>query len=252
MRTSEFLERHRAGVVATAALVPLVACALVVPFRDDVANTNAALGLVLLVVAAAATGIRPAGLSAAVSSAVWFDFFLTQPYGRFTIDDQADIETAVLLVLVGLAVTEIALWGRRRQAEASRQEGYLRGVVRTAGLVGAGGSSAEALIELVADQLVEVLGIDDCRFDSASVQGLPRLARDGTIVDNSRTVDVDRQGLPVDSEIELPVQHAGTTYGRFLLTAATRVARPSHDQRLVAVTLADQVGAALATSTELS
>jgi K+-sensing histidine kinase KdpD len=129
MPTSEFLERHRGGVVATAALVPLVACALVVPFRDDVANTNAALGLVLLVVAAAATGIRPAGLSAAVSSAVWFDFFLTQPYGRFTIDDQADIETAVLLVLVGLAVTEIALWGRRRQAEASRQEGYLRGVV---------------------------------------------------------------------------------------------------------------------------
>jgi K+-sensing histidine kinase KdpD len=58
-----------------------------------------------------------AGLLAAVSSAVWFDFFLTVPYGRFTIDDRADIETTVLLILVGVAVTEICLWGRRQQAK---------------------------------------------------------------------------------------------------------------------------------------
>jgi hypothetical protein len=48
-------------------------------FRDSVANTNAALALVLLIVAAAATGIRAAGLVAALSSAVCFDFFLTGP-----------------------------------------------------------------------------------------------------------------------------------------------------------------------------
>jgi hypothetical protein len=46
------------------------------------------LALVLLVVAAAATGIRSAGIVAALSSALWFDF-LTQPYPRFTITDQA-------------------------------------------------------------------------------------------------------------------------------------------------------------------
>ena len=38
---------------------------------------------------------------------------LTEPYARFTITDPNDIEATVLLVLVGLAVTEIALWGRR-------------------------------------------------------------------------------------------------------------------------------------------
>ena len=58
---------------------------------------------------------------AALSSAVWFDFFLTEPYNRLTISDQADIETAALLVLVGIAVTEVALWGRRQQAR--RQSG---------------------------------------------------------------------------------------------------------------------------------
>ena len=247
MRNSGFLERYRSGVIAAAAVAPLLACAVVTPFREDVANTNAALGLVLLVVAAAATGIRLAGIVAAVSAAVWFNFFLTQPYYRFIIYNQADIETAVLLLLVGIAVTEIALWGRRRQAEASRQEGYLQGVVQTANLVAAGGSSTEALTQHVADQLVEVLGIDSCRFDAESAQGYPRLERDGTIVQGGRAVDVERHGLPTSSWIELPVQHAGTVHGRFLLTAATRVVRPSLEQRLVAITLADQVGAALAT-----
>ena len=57
---------------------------------------------------------------------------------------------------------------------------------------------------------------------------------------------VERDGLPTDSEIELVVQHAGVGRGRFLLTAASRIARPDLEQRLVAVALADQVGAALA------
>jgi hypothetical protein len=33
---------------------------------------------------------------AALSSAVWFDFFLTAPYLTFVIIDRADIETTVL------------------------------------------------------------------------------------------------------------------------------------------------------------
>lgn len=247
MRTSESLERHRSAVLAAAAVVPLLGCALVVPFRDDVANTNAALALVLLVVAAAATGIRPAGITAAVSGAVWYDFFLTRPYESFHISDRTDIETAVLLVLVGVAVTEIALWGRRRQAEASRQEGYLNGVAGTAGMVAAGAPRPEPLIESVADQLVEVLGIDDCRFDAGPVRNLPRLRRDGSVVRDGRTIDVDRHGLPTDTEIDVPVQHGGETLGHLLLTASTQVVRPSATQRRVAALLADQVGIALTT-----
>lgn len=246
MRTSDILQRHRSAVIAASAVAPLVACLVVVPFRHDVANTNAALVLVLLVVAAAATGVRPAGIVAAASGAVWFDFFLTQPYERFAITDRADIETAVLLMLVGIAVTEIALWGRRQQAQASREEGYLNGVVRMAGMVAAGSSRPEVLIDHVADQLVDILDLDVCRFDPGpATKHLPRLEPDGTVTLEGHPIDVARHGLPVDSEIELLLRHAGTHRGRFLLTASSRVARPTTTQRQVAVTLADQLAAAL-------
>jgi K+-sensing histidine kinase KdpD len=241
-----FLRAHRSLVVGVAAVVPLAACAVLSPFRDSVANTNAALVLVLLVVAAASTGIRAAGFVAALSSAAWFDFFLTEPYHQFLITDPADIETAVLLVLVGLAVSEIAVWGRRQQARASRDLGYLDGVLRTAATVGVGRSSASALIEHVSDQIVDVLHLDACRFDPNSGPALATLEGDGTMTYNGQPYDVDRHGLPTDSEIALAVQSGGVVRGRFLLTAATRVVRPSPDQLRVACALASQVGAALA------
>lgn len=235
-------------VVLGAAVGPLAVCAAIAPFREDLENTNTALVLVLVVVIAAATGPRWAGIVAALSSTVWFDFFLTQPYQHFTITSQADIETAVLLTLVGIAVAEVALWGRRQHARASRQRGYLNGVVQTAGLVAAGNSSTEALVEHVAEQLVELLDVDDCQFDSDTREVAPAaVLRDGTVVRRGWDVDVLRFGLPTDSEIELRVQHDGITRGRFLLVASTRSVRPSRAQLQVAVTLADQVGAALAT-----
>lgn len=233
-------------VVAVALLAPLTACATLAPFRDDIANTNAALGLVLIVVGVAATGHRVAGLAASVSSAVWFDFFLTEPYQRFTIADRDDIETAVLLTVVGLGVTEIALWGRRQQARASSRAGYLDGVVSAARIVATAGASATIVADHVARQITDVLDIDGCRFDPAPGNGtLPRLNHDGTVTRHGYAVDVDRDGLPVDDEIELVVESGGVVRGRFLLTAATAVSRPDLERRLVAVILAHQVAVVL-------
>jgi K+-sensing histidine kinase KdpD len=246
-------QARRLVVGVAAAVVPCAVCAAIVPLRGRIENTNAALLLVLLVVAASATGPRWAAMVAALSSTLWFDFFLTQPYQHLTITSQADIETAVLLTLVGLAVTEVALWGRRQQARASQQAGYLQGVVQTAGLVAAGSSRIETLIAHVAGQVVDVLGIDDCHFDTDTREGAPAaIVRDGTVVRRGRDLDVERFGLPTDCEIELRTQHDGVTRGRFLLVASTRVARPSAAQRQVAVALSDQVGAALATDNDLS
>jgi K+-sensing histidine kinase KdpD len=222
-------------------------CAAIVPFRMRFENTNAALALVLVVIAAAATGVRWAGIVAALSGTVCWAFFLTQPYQQIAITNREDIATAVLLTLVTLAVAEI-LWGRRQQARASEQHDYLGGVLRTAGIVAAGSSHTEGVIVHVADQLVELLGIDDCYFDSDTHDAAPAaIVRDGTVVRRGRDLEVERFGLPTDCEIELRVHHDGITRGRFLLVASTRVARPSVAQRQVAVALADQVGAALAT-----
>nr|WP_202893974.1 DUF4118 domain-containing protein [Kribbella italica] len=231
---------------------PLVVCAVLIPFRDGFANANAALLLVLVVVAVAAAGLRSAGIVAALSSAVWFDLFLAPPYYRLTIDRRDDLEMTVLLVVIGAVVTQIAIWGRRQQARASRQKGYLDGVLTTSGAVAAGSSTAE-LIDQVGAQLIAVLRIDGCRFVPGSTPARgPLLNHDGSVTRGAHALKIERDGLPTNAEIELPIQYAGRTRGRFLLTASTRISRPDLEQRLVAVALAGQVGAALASPAELS
>ncbi|WP_246186988.1 DUF4118 domain-containing protein [Microlunatus speluncae] len=241
---------QRTSVIITAALVaPIMIGWLLSLVRDQVDNANAALVLVLVVVGVAATGRRLAGIVAALSATVWFDFFLTEPYLTFTINDQNDIETAVLLTLVGLAVTEVALWGRRHQARASRREGYLAGVITAARTAVSGRSEPEALVAGIAEQIGVVLEVDRCVFEPGSSSrdhDRPRLQQDGSVTVAGRTVDVDRYGLPTDDLIELPVERAGIRQGRFMITAATRVSRPTLEQRQVAVTLADQAAAGLA------
>jgi len=132
---------RRDGVAMLAGVVaPLALAALVIPFRGGSPNTGAALALILVVVAVAANGYRPAGYLAAVSAAAWFDFFLTRPYERFTITRREDIETTLLLLVIGVAITEIAVWGRRQHAAASRRAGYLDGINAAAQAAAAGAS----------------------------------------------------------------------------------------------------------------
>jgi len=240
--------RDRLAVLG-ALVAPLALAAILVPFRASFPNTDAALVLLLVVVAVAANGYRLAGILAAASAALWFDFFLTRPYEHFTITRRADIETTVLLLVIGVAVTEIAVWGRREHAAASRRAGYLEGIHAAAQAV-ATGASPSALIEQVASQLTRVLFLESCRFQYGAA-GLGRPAR----MQHDRTVmaaqqqpwDVDAEGFPPGTDTELLVEGGGVFQGRFLMTP-TPGARPTLEQRLLAVALADQVGAALATS----
>jgi K+-sensing histidine kinase KdpD len=238
--------QHRALLVAAAAVAPLVVNAVLSAFRSTVTNATGVLVLVVLVVAAAATGDRLAGLVAALSAGAWFDFFLTEPYGRFTITDSNDIEATVLLVVVGAAVTEVALWGRRQQARASRRAGYLDGVLSTAELGTVQHEPAE-LTDRVARQIAEVLAIPACQYVAGPVldQRFAILHHDGLVTRRGHQVDVDRDGLPTDDQTALLVRHGGETVGHFLLTAADQTVRPTLEQRRVAVLLADQVAAAL-------
>jgi K+-sensing histidine kinase KdpD len=241
------MERNRPALIVAAAVAPLLCCAVLALFRESGRTATDALVLVLIVVGAAATGDRLAGIVAALSAGLWFDVLLTQPYGQFTIHDPNDVEVTVLLVLVGVAVTEIALWGRRQQARASRREGYLDGVLGTSNIIALREASPEALIEHVAQQIVTVLGIDDCQFIAGHGPG-PQdasLDHDGNVTRRGYRVDVERDGLPTDDRISLVVRAGGVVHGQFVLTAATRVVRPSVVQLKVAVLLADQVGAAL-------
>jgi len=224
-----------------------LACAGLAAVRTSVASATAALVLVLIVVAVAATGDRLAGFVAALSCGGWFDIFLTEPYGRFTIKNSSDIEVTLLLVLVGVAVTELALWGRRQQARSSRRAGYLDGVLGTSKIIAVRESSHEALIDHVAKQIVKLLDIDDCQFvpGAGPDQQDAILDHDGHVMRRGYRVNAEHDGLPTDERIGLIVRQGGVVHGHFMLTAASRIVRPSAEQLGVAVLLADQVGAAL-------
>jgi len=241
--------RWRATARIGAVVLPLVTCALLSTVRDGVPAATAVLVLVLWVVAAAATGDRVAGLLAAVSGGVWFDFFLTAPYQRFTISDSDDLEATVLLVLIGSVVTEIALWGYREQSRAARRSGYLDGVLGAARLVAEGDTPAAAMVDVVAREITEVLGADECRFVPGRV-GDARVAvldHDGVVTRGDHPVDVDRLGLPSDEYVAIPVRRGARVVAHFLVTATSRITYPTHEQRRVAVLLADQVAAAVDT-----
>ena len=235
--------RGRAAV-AVGVLAPLAVAAALLPFRDDLANTSVALVLVLVIVGVAATGHRVAGLLAALSAAVWFNFFWTEPYQTLVISSRADVETAVLLLLVGMAVTEIAVWGHRQQAAASREAGFRDGLLAAAEAVAAG-DTPSAVIDRVAAQLVPLLGLERCRFDYGTGLDHPRLGHDGTVTWRRRALDVDADGFPPERPTELLVESGGRFRGRFLLTPRPQ-SRPTRTERLVAAALADQAGAALA------
>ena len=232
------------SLVRTAALVvPVVTGAVAGAAHGLLANTSAALVLVLVVVAAGVVGDRLAGVLAALSAAASFDFFLTEPYYRFAILGREDLETAVLLLVIGVAVAEIVGWGRRQQADAGRRRGYLAGVALAARLA-ADGSPTDDLVGTVTAMISEVLDLDACRFEpptgAPSDLDRPVLHRDGSISWAGRTVDVRREGLPGMDVIELAAGREGAA-GRFLLTSSTRDRRPDPEQLLVAVTLAEQV-----------
>jgi hypothetical protein len=240
-----FALRDRAAVAA-ALLGPFLVALALVPFRTDLSNTNAALILVVVVVAVAAVGNRIAGALAALSAAVWFDFFLTVPYERFTMTQTDDIETAVLLLIVGLIVSQLAAHARRLEVITVTDADHLRRIHETAELARTS-RSADAVVEHVRRQLIELLGLRGCRFEYGTLMGRPpRLEQDGSVAVGRRSWDVDAGGWP-EGEIELRAYGNGHYFGRFMMDPALGVV-PSLKARLVAVTLADQAGAALDTA----
>jgi K+-sensing histidine kinase KdpD len=243
---------NRSRVALVASLVAPLAIALaMVPFREHLANAAAALVLVAVVVAVAAFGDRRAGMIATISAAAWFDFFLTRPYEKFSISSAHDIETALALIVVGLAVTEIAVRSHRMYTIAMHEGVYLAAIREVSDLA-ASGAPIETVISETTRELCDVLGARACRFEpdgGVAIPGpRPRLERTGEVEQGDTRFDVAADGLP-EGEIELAVQGRGRTCGRFVFSAEPGQA-VSIEQRVAAIALADQVGAALVADTE--
>jgi K+-sensing histidine kinase KdpD len=239
-----WIRSHRDGIaVAAAVVLPLAVAAALVPFREQFANTASALILVAVVVAVAANGRRAAGFLAAVSASLWFDFFLTQPYERFSITHRSDIETAVSLFAVGVIVTEIAVRNRFHHLVAQEESSYVGLIYGLSELV-AGGAPVERVIEVATDELVELLHLRSCRFARGpSTRRLARIEHDGTVHLGAFRWGAHQMGLP-GRELELRIYSQGRQLGRFLMEP-TPGWPISLQRRVVAVAVADQVGSAL-------
>jgi Domain of unknown function (DUF4118) len=232
----------------TALLGPLALSGLLVAFRGDVFPTNAALVLVLPVLAAAIVGGRWGGAVSAVVAALCFDFFFTRPYYSFTISRRDDVETTIVLLAVGLVVGELVVRARRSQrlaAASGRQVDQIRRVAELA----AGGGSSSRLIDVVERELVDLLGARGARFERPPFDTvLPRLGHGLVTIP---AADGDSPPLGPGNEVELPVWGRGREIGRLVLVMpwdSVGVGIPS-DDRALAVALVDQLGAVLAAAT---
>lgn len=244
-RTARAIERSRPFWIWFAAvIVPIAVAILLVPSRGHLGPADDALVLVVVTVAIASRGNRGAAALAALVAAASFDFLLTRPYGSFRISRQGDFTTELLFVAVGLLVGELAARGRRHQRAAAR--GHLEiSRLHDLGQRIADGEEPEFVLIAVANELRELLNLQDCRFVREQPSGKGAwIANDGTVRLNPLRWPTATVGLPT-RQVELPVRGGGKILGTFLLTP-TPVVPISQEQCLVAVALVDQLGAALA------
>jgi K+-sensing histidine kinase KdpD len=224
-----------------ALVAPAVVALLLVPLRSHVQSANLALVLVLAVLCVAVAGGRAAGIVAALSAALSYDFFLVVPYRSFTIARSDDIETTVLLALIGLIAGEIVERARRSEVAAIARRRDLDRIERRAELA-AGGERPGRLIALSAEELTDLLDLDACTFvPTPPPENLPVFTH-GAISVPSMIDDSAPRGSAA-----LPVRAHGRDLGHFLLVFAGRSfgIGASVDAKHAATAVADQLGMAL-------
>ncbi len=231
------------ALAAVAVLAPVVVALLLTPWRDRVAAADDALLLVVVIVAVATAGRRWAAALCAVGAALSFDFFLTRPYQSFRITRSSDLTTEVLLLVVGLLVGDLAARGRHHRTTAQEGRDHLAALHGVTELAAAGGEP-EDVARLVADELRPLLHLRSCTYATGDGGLAARLRPDGTVQVGTVVWNTEDLGLP-HRGVDLPVRSGGEVVGHFRLVPEPGVG-VAQDALLVAVSLADQVGASVA------
>jgi len=244
MAASDWLARHRGVVWAAAVFLGPVVAALLTLARPQLHENHATLVLVLAVAVVSAAGLRPAGLVAAVTTALAYDYFWTEPYYSFRIFNTNDILTVVLLLLVGGAIEQLSWWAGQQRATAARRLDYLTALRRAAEPIAP--ETRAAALEAISDMVRTVLNADSSRLVLGERLPTTVLHDDGSVTRAGRAMDVDSDGLPTDDIIAIPVPRPDHRPGYFAVTAATHVARPRAEQRQVAALLSRLAAGSLA------
>jgi hypothetical protein len=203
-----------AGAFAASIVVGII----LQPLRRTIGLENATIVYLLIVVIAAAYGGRAAGLVAALTAALSYDYFLTTPYNQLVIDTLAQIVTVMLLFATGV-VASLAGRARRRSSVEARQQ--------TDALTLAATGDAD---RAAADGLYQLLDADRVTITRTGPTGEAVVA------------EVGRADEPVDPH-DLPHldQHGGLPRG-FGLWHGGRPPRPSRGATVDLVRGHDHVG----------
>lgn len=233
-----------AGGIALAVgpVVALSIAAALAEVRGEIGATNVALALACVVVLAAVAG-RRSGFATAITAAIAFNFFHTQPYLSLRIKEGDDVLTVVLLAVLGVVVSETA--HRRRQAKASvrlhtRGEHALEAVA--ARLVDADGP--EAVWSQVETSLVGLLDLAECRFVVDVPSDVAVLPRSGSLL--AKEMHWNRSGFQLPAAgAALEVRFRDHVFGHVVMMPSGERGS-SVEARRVAVALTDQYAVALA------
>ncbi len=214
-----------------------------VPLRDHIPNANMALALVIPVLLGAIIGGRIAGVVSAVVAALSFNFVFTKPYLSLRIASGDDVATFVVLAIVGLVAAELGVRARRGGVAARETRSELDRMYRVADM-SSRGADVDDIVSSAQAELIGLFGLVDCVYEpSPSEAELPSLGQRGAL-ENARLVASGDFLLPTGG-VEVPVKGRGHEYGRLVLYAAESTRAPLQ-KRLVAVGIADELGAALA------
>jgi K+-sensing histidine kinase KdpD len=229
---------------ALALVVPLAIAIALVPSRTEFAGAAAALIFVAAVVALSVIGTRFVGFIASVSSALWYDFFLTRPYDRLYISHQHDVETTICLLVVGLMVSELAARNRHHSIVSAEESEYVD-MVRELTDVANRRVPSSAVIEQAISSLMPLLNLRACQFDrQPSNPPMARITQNGDVHHVGMEWPVSEIGIP-GPQAEIVAEWRGRAFGRFVITP-TPGEPIARERRIVAVLLASVVGAAIA------
>lgn len=221
----------------SALLLPVAVGAALIPLRETITNTNAALIFVVVVVLVALVGGPGPGAAGALVAAGTFDLFLTRPYYRPVIHAADDVETAILLLTVGLLVGQLVareIQARTRAAGRGRELRHLRTALEAASAI----ESIEQLVHGTERELTGLLRLRSCRWAPGyHGQAGALLTRSGKLWGSGPRLPRDLGKLP-EQGVELPVEVDGQELGRFILKPqANQIV--SLEERVTAVAIAD-------------
>jgi hypothetical protein len=225
--------------LAGAVVAPLALGGLLRPLEETVGVPTVTLVLVVPVVVVAAFGRRLPAVAAALSGTAAFDYLYVEPRHSLAITQVRDAVATAVLLVVGLVVAQVQLWGRRQQATADRtvtDVSVLRSMVELMAI----GEDEDIVLISASYWLRDLFDLQDCRFERPAGPASPAvIGPGGEVAIGDLRWNAERQGLPGPS-VDLPLRAGDHVFARFVLEPTPAVPVPP-DRLFTAAALADLV-----------